>query len=355
MDAPRESANLDFLRSVAVLFVTGFHLLFLFEQRHSPFVKHLSFFHSIGNWGVLIFFVHTSFVLMFSLERQHFRLGGRSAYLPFLAKRIFRIFPLSAFIVLLVTAFGLPVAYLRGGVFAPAHLNWAGILSNLLLIQNVSHTDSVLGTLWSLPYEMEMYLFLLSLFILVWRVRRAWPILLLWTMTVVVDMHGRSLERLGVPDFVLYLPYFLSGVFAYELTRAWKLRLPAFLWPLVLGMLTLAYLTNPAKLNSWLCCMMLGVLIPQFRDFRNPMANRILQIIARYSYGIYLTHFICIWFAFQAIGNVPEWSRWVVFFATGTASPVALYHLLEQPMIRVGETIAANLPARLAYRVRVPA
>jgi peptidoglycan/LPS O-acetylase OafA/YrhL len=178
MNTSTDSPNLDFLRSAAVLFVLGFHVLLLFEQRHSPYVKRLGIFHSLGHWGVLIFFVHTSLVLMFSLERQHLHFPGEPSYLPFLTRRVFRVFPLSVFIVLLVTVFRLPVGSLTKGIFEPAHLGWGGIVSNLLLLQNLSHTDSVIVPLWSLPHEMQMYLFLPFLFLLVWRTGRAWPILL---------------------------------------------------------------------------------------------------------------------------------------------------------------------------------
>src|ERR1051326_3731881 len=123
MDASTESPNLDFLRSAAVLSVLSFHVLLLFEKRHSYFASRLRFFHSVGHWGVLIFFVHTSLVLMFSLERQFVRSEGRPSYLQFMTRRVFRIFPLSLFVVLLVTILHLPVAYLNGGQFEPAHLH----------------------------------------------------------------------------------------------------------------------------------------------------------------------------------------------------------------------------------------
>ena len=58
-----DSANLDFLRAAAVTFVLVFHLALFFQKKRFGLDE-------IGHWGVLIFFVHTSLVLMFSLRRQ---------------------------------------------------------------------------------------------------------------------------------------------------------------------------------------------------------------------------------------------------------------------------------------------
>lgn len=343
MDALQESPNLDFLRSAAVLFVLGFHVLYLFEQRHSPYTARLGRLHSIGNWGVLIFFVHTSLVLMFSLERQRLRFPGRPSYIPFLARRVFRIFPLSIAIVLLVTIFNLPVAYLIDGKFMAAHLHWEGIASNLLLLQNLSHTDSVIVPLWSLPYEMQMYLILPVLFFLAYSKRYTWTIPLLWGVAVFVGRHSGGLERHGVPDLILYVPCFLSGIVAYKLTKTRTLRLPAFLWPMVLGLITWFYLESPTPQRGWFSCLMLGIAIPQFQEITNDVSGKIFQVIARYSYGIYLLHFICIWLAFQKIPGIPVWLRWVILLASVSGLPFLFYHFLEKPMIHHGERIAAVL------------
>jgi peptidoglycan/LPS O-acetylase OafA/YrhL len=341
MDSRQESPNLDFLRSVAVLFVLGFHVLLLFEQRHSPHVVGLGLFHSIGHWGVLIFFVHTSLVLMFSLERQEAHFPGKPGYLPFLIRRVFRIFPLSVFIVLAVTALALPVGQLTGGMFESVHLRWTGIVSNLLLSQNLTHTDSVIVPLWSLPYEMQMYLFLPLLFLLARSTRKAWPILAVWAAAVFIGMHRGGLERRGIPDFIIYVPCFVAGVFAYSLTTKHKLKLPAWLWPLTVAALTFLFLQTPSYRNAWYCCLALAVAIPQFQEMTNPVGRRVFHTIARYSYGIYLAHFICIWLAFQAIGSAPEWSRWAILLISVSVLPYAFYHLIEHPMVRKGEQVAA--------------
>jgi peptidoglycan/LPS O-acetylase OafA/YrhL len=342
MDTLEESPNLDFLRSAAVLFVLSFHVLLLFEQRHSPYVTRLGLFHSIGHWGVLIFFVHTSLVLMFSLERQHLRFPGKPSYIPFLTRRAFRIFPLSVFIVLLVTILRLPVGSIAGGEFETAHLHWSGIVSNLLLLQNLTHTDSVIVPLWSLPYEMQMYLFLPPLFYLVRSARCAWPIPLLWAATVFLGWHHAGLEKHRIPDLIIYAPCFLSGVLAYKLTKTWTPRLPAYLWPVGLAVLTVLYLESPTYRNAWYCCLALGLAIPQFQEMKNSVSRKIFQVIARYSYGVYLTHFICIWIAFQAFGGIPTWSRWAIVLISVSVFPFLFYHLIEKPMIRQGEKVAAT-------------
>jgi peptidoglycan/LPS O-acetylase OafA/YrhL len=67
------------------------------------------------------------------------------------------------------------------------------------------------------------------------------------------------------------------------------------------------------------------------------------QLIARYSYGIYLVHFVLIWLAFDHLGEAPWIVQFAVFAALLVALPVALYHLVERPMIRVGERVARAL------------
>ena len=112
MDAPRtarpapasaltaDSANLDFLRAAAVTFVLVFHVALFFQKTRFGIG-------GIGQWGVLIFFVHTSLVLMSSLQRQNTG-GFARSYGVFTIRRWFRIFPLSGLVVLVVVWLRLP-------------------------------------------------------------------------------------------------------------------------------------------------------------------------------------------------------------------------------------------------------
>lgn len=357
MDAQQESPNLDFLRSAAVLFVLGYHLCLFFQPSH--YVQRAGIggmqLWAIGHWGVLIFFVHTSLVLMFSLERQQLHFPGKPLYLPFLTRRTFRIFPLSIFIVLSAATLSLP-GHLQAGQFVQVHLHWTGILSNLLLLQNVSHTPSLIAPLWSLPFEMQMYLFLPALYLLARSVGSA-LLLFLWGSAVLLAIHIYPLNvsttvytglRPGFPDLLIYVPCFLPGIVAYKLTKTRKLELPAAIWPIALAMFTTTYLLRPSFKVGWMCCLLLGIAAPQFREIANPVLRRVFQIIARYSYGIYLTHFICIWLAFQVSGSLPMWGRWIVLAVTLVLAPYLLYHGLEEPMIRLGGKIAAELSVQRA-------
>src|SRR5262249_15824707 len=121
------SFNLDLLRTVAVILVLAQHLLnrFYFAKLGlaSP---------PIVTFGVLIFFVHTCLVLMYSMERsglESFPLASN-----FYTRRIFRIYPLSILAVL--TAVALHLDSDRNGVPGLSHvanIEWGRIVSNLLL------------------------------------------------------------------------------------------------------------------------------------------------------------------------------------------------------------------------------
>src|SRR5215475_12688960 len=92
------SANLDLLRAIAVLLVLTQHLMVRLYIDHVWWIPS----NCLGWFGVLLFFVHTTLVLMESLERQQEGIFG-----PFYLRRFFRIYPLSIFAVAVVCWFHL--------------------------------------------------------------------------------------------------------------------------------------------------------------------------------------------------------------------------------------------------------
>jgi peptidoglycan/LPS O-acetylase OafA/YrhL len=213
------------------------------------------------------------------------------------------------------------------------------VVANLLLVPNLVHVESLEAPLWSLPYEMQMYLVLPALY---WIVRgptgfaRA---LALWGLSVVVGLVWERHPVLQMPQFV---PCFLAGVVAFTIRRRTP-GLPYFLWPVALSAVTCGYLWKHSFASGWVSCLALGLLVPQFAELPPGLLRRACQLVARYSYGVYLTHFIVMWLAFERLSGLPWWLRDALFLAIGTALPVALYHFVEHPMVRMGATAAGKL------------
>jgi peptidoglycan/LPS O-acetylase OafA/YrhL len=122
----------------------------------------------LGLFGVLLFFVHTCLVLMYSMERSN--LTGWRLFTSLHIRRILRIYPLSLLTV--ASALALHLTSEVNGIHGLSVAPLGGkreIIANFLLIQNLAQVKSIVNVLWSLPYELQMYLLLPSLFLWVRR------------------------------------------------------------------------------------------------------------------------------------------------------------------------------------------
>jgi peptidoglycan/LPS O-acetylase OafA/YrhL len=338
-----DSANLDFLRSIAVLLVFGSHW-YIFQFNSAPAWMLVW---KIGQLGVLIFFVHTCLVLMWSLERSH--LSGWSLFKSFYIRRIFRIYPLSIVCVLFAYCFDLK--------WNPIKL-W----QNLTLTQYLfkSGFPPILATLWTLPLEVEMYVFIPLLFLL-FRNRSLRSLLALWTVCVFVAFIQPSLGGRFV--IMYYAPCFLGGVIAWKLTREQiKESFPGWLWPAAVAAVSVIWMAATKKygaLNVAVFGLSLGLVIPMFREIGWYSIKAASRIVARYSYGIYLTHFpIMFWVmgspqypVFKKIPSMPHLTHYVrsmhLFLDVVLTALTSLmfYHLIENPCIRLGKKLAERVTA----------
>ncbi len=262
MTRGHDSANLDLLRATAVLFVLAFHLLLFFDVKApGPFQLH-----SLGHWGVLLFFIHTSLVLMFSLERQQNRAPEQGLSWVFFGRRCFRVLPLSTLVVLAIALFHWPVAHLHDRHFQAVPVHTAGLLSNLLLIQNLTGNESILATLWSLPYEMQMYLVLPLLFVFSRRSRTVYPLLMLWVVAALLAEASFHAPRHILRNVFEYAPCFVPGIIAYKLSQRSRPQFPFLAWPVALALATAIFLQHPVPDRGWICCLLIGASVPQFRE-----------------------------------------------------------------------------------------
>lgn len=320
MRGMKDSPNLDLLRSVAVGLVLLSHAPDFFDGVAFAFN-----FKAVGRLGVALFFVHTTLVLMLSIERH-----GESAT-AFLVRRFFRIYPLAVAAVLVMAALlWIGNAPLGAGEFA----------SNLLLIQNLTGHRSWPQPLWSLPYEVQMYLVLPALY----AVTRARPALIaaiyLAALAIAASMWSVSWPVL----LIGFIPCFLPGAIAFLLLR----RVRAVLSPWVLFAVVAAAIALASQLSVtdaqevpyfWAICLAVGLTIPFCRELTfRPLALASGQV-ARYSYGIYLTHVLAM--GLTLMGSDPWYIRLALFAFAQAVLAVLAYRLIEAPGIRLGARLAA--------------
>lgn len=335
------SSNLDVLRSIAVTLVVLSHLLI--EQSGYGIGSYST--QALGTLGVLIFFVHTCLVLMLSLDRQAIKETQFPRTLPFLVARAFRIYPLSIVVVTVVSAVDWMTSAAHPG-------GWA-VLSNILLIQNLTGHGSIPPVLWSLPFELQMYLFLPMLYMLVSYSGRLAPYFLgaIWFGMVLVIL---AFWRLGWDySLIMFFPCFLPGVLAFSLRDMKRYTNPMVLFSFVCAMAFLyPWMVGhgvKATLLSWPICLALGMLIPRCQEIESAGLKMAGEIIARYSFGIYLVHVPMINFSFHYLGKQSPVISWIVFFlGTGGLSYIA-YHAIEKPCTDFGRALAERLKS---YRMQ---
>lgn len=159
--SPQHRSDIDGLRAIAVLFVVGFHAFPLWARG--------------GFIGVDIFFVISGFlistIIFDGLE------AGRFSFLEFYGRRIKRIFPALALILLVSYAFGwfalFPHEYAQLGKHIAAG---AGFVSNIVLWNESGYLDNLAETkpllhLWSLGIEEQFYIVWPLLLWFAWRFR----------------------------------------------------------------------------------------------------------------------------------------------------------------------------------------
>ncbi|WP_405143002.1 acyltransferase [Sphaerisporangium sp. NBC_01403] len=145
---------LDALRGVAALIVVFEHSLdpLLPEIRGS-----ISPWFDFGQYGVLVFFLVSGYVIPVSLER-------RGSVRGFWITRFFRLYPLWALAAVIGTVFGL------AGVYStlPAQTSgqpWSATLAHVTMLQDLLQVPSVVNVFWTLSYEMAFYLLVTAMFV----------------------------------------------------------------------------------------------------------------------------------------------------------------------------------------------
>ena len=341
-----DSATLDVLRALAVLYVLFSHVC---KELIPPAAFGRFAILTLGKVGVYFFFVHTSLVLLLSLQRRIAGKGRLPLFVSFMLRRVFRIYPLSVVVVATVHLL-VALAVLNG-----PRPSIAMTSTNLLLVQNIFGQDSLPGALWSLPFEVQMYLFLPWLFLLVERrLLNVARLLIVWGAWS-IGVFALAAAHLRY-DLIRFVPCFLPGIMAYVLWTRPR-RVPFFVLPIMLGVLgsVVPILTGYGMretLLSWPTCLMLGLTLPFVTEVQSPVIRATAHTIAKYSYSIYLVHQPC---AEYFLGSRTSWPiplRLVAFTLAVVGLSYLGYHVIEAPGIRLGSRLAG--PRSAARRLPSP-
>lgn len=324
-----DSGNLDLIRAAAVLSVFFAHLHDIFSRSGSLLSWHFA------QMGVLIFFVHTSMVLMLSLERTRLEVPALAG--AFYVRRFFRIYPLAMFCVtaaMLLHRSPEPAVFMR-------HWTWREYFYNMSLTTNLTYTENMVGGLWTLPLEVQMYVTLPFLFLL-GRSRSVALLFGAWLASMpiaVLQLHTTA--RLNVLG---YVPCFIAGVIAWKLSLSARRRFPGWLWPLAFvitwPVFFLAKHENDMYFR-WAFCLLLGLAIPWFQEISSRPLRVFAHVIAKYSYGIYLSHIAVILWTFRL--PLSTTLKWIILVPVAAITPLAMYYIVEHPLIAVGKSLAAHV------------
>lgn len=325
----RDMPNLDFVRSVAVVSVVVEHTLIALKiMWFGPYELQY-----MGVLGVLVFFVLTALVLMWSLERKPHTLD-------FYIRRFFRIYPLAWAVMGIALLFHAPTGGGAAEFFAYAHPTWRQVLFQATLIQPAN--AQLVSVMWSLPYEMEMYVLLPAMFFFVRRNFSIWPLMIFWALALV---NARAVPS-DHHNFVVTMGYFLPGIMAYVGFGRWKPRLPGWALPLFLLAMWAVFLYRFNFHKGWYFCLVIGLALPLFRQMKSKWVLVPSRLIARYSYGVYLMHPFAIVIGMYLLKGQSLAVRLLCEVVPLVVLPVLAYHLLEHPMIRIGSRLAGRAEER---------
>ena len=334
----QEYSNLDLLRSFAVLSVVVCHVANFFTV--NPRLQ------SLGVFGVTLFFVHTAMVLMQSLGRQQ----QDDLCVPFFIRRFFRIYPVATLVTCLAVLLHVPQGVTKIGHILPIRYDIGTVLYNLTLTQRFfTIVPSIVRPEWSLSYEVEMYMVLPVLYILI-KDRRSVrvPIVYLGLLAIsfLLCLYYPYETRLSFLSIFSFVPCFAAGMVAYHLQKESTRKFSAIYWLAVLVLLCTAVICNVFSalggFQWWAVAAIVGFSVPYFEQFTCPLVVQVCKLISKYSYGIYLSHYFCIWVAFEKMSPYPLVARVAVFCLMLVTLPALLYHTIEQPFIEYGKRIVAT-------------
>lgn len=356
---PNRFVFLDIFRGLAPLLVIYAHIvaLFLGERGERGLVVNaidqhvripLKLEQDLGHLAVVMFFLVSGFIIT--------HMGVQESHREFGIKRLFRVYPLLVFTVLLtalLTTLGLQVMAPEQGF--PVALEY--VFTNMLLVNYLQVPQVIMvGVAWTLIIEVTFYLLVLTLL----AVLRRWTWLAIAIELAVVLLAVLLARSFGASFFLLavsisYLPVVITGQIVWA---AWsrRVRLPAAAgfglaaWLLyVLADLRGMGRINDAYLSTFALglCLFVSLLLlePKLRPIRW------ITFLSERSYSLYLMHGPVSFPVMIALyDKVPVAITVLAGVAATMAATEVTYRFVEMP----GQRFARRLTRRMRLKRRRP-
>jgi peptidoglycan/LPS O-acetylase OafA/YrhL len=213
-------------------------------------------------------------------------------------------------------------------------------------VQNIIGKVSVLAPLWSLPFEVQMYLVLPVLYFITLKKR---AVTYLGCLFVVFCLLGFLISWLsgGHLNMAAYIPCFLSGVLCYSLRGHIRAFVPAALWPLAVVMMISGYCVATMHVGArfwygWVFCLVLGLAIDAFQGCRQKHLSLAAEKVALYSYSIYLINGPVLYLVFTILGIRSLLFALSIFLFITIVGSILTYHFIESPFIELGRRLSSG-------------
>jgi len=252
---------------------------------------------SLGNYAVRAFFILSGFLLMRSLDH------AKSDPLRFLANRLLRIVPGFCFaIIVTILVLGPFLSGLSLKALLLSDETWSSIYWSIIGLGDCSSLPAhasrfpslagfVNGSLWSIPYELVCYLFLLSLHMLLRNAKAVGIVAAMVGLFALIaprmgwataDMDdGSNLFQLPLMMLDTTLPYFCGGVAFHSIHKRWPYS-PKILAVAAVALLASGFFRRQVEFFAF-CGPALIVWIGRWAWISRPMSKT-----GDVSYGIYL-------------------------------------------------------------------
>jgi peptidoglycan/LPS O-acetylase OafA/YrhL len=328
------------LRGFAVLLVFLVHYESLLEPwiaNDQGLVAFADSLHTIGNTGVDLFFLLSGYLIYGSL------LAHRQSFLPFMARRLQRIYP--AFTVVFA-------AYVALSLLLPAESKIPNdhaalyLLANYLLLPGLLPIQPMITVAWSLSYEMFCYL-ALPVMVTILRLRDRsvrWRLILFLSIAAAFSAYT---ALYGGP---VRLIMFIAGIVLYEAINNSELRASGVTGAaaLIAGLACMLLpLADPAGETLKIVVLFVSLFVFGLACFRTPLtwlpgafSWTPLRWLGNMSYSYYLLHGLTLKGAFLVLSrllpptgeqSVLHWVLLLPMLALTLIPSALLFLLIERP------------------------